>query len=552
MKKVRVAALSLLFISLLFQCGCGNKFLDPTQIGRFESTPSVNLILDSLGVAQETPDTYADADEPRPVDVMVYETDYVFGPGDIVLISIFELQQEGEYVSQQYVVTETGKISIPDVGIVNAIGLTESQLEEEIKQILSPTILKDPSVTATLVNSQKRTYSVMGDGIPSPGRYNIPRYDFRLKEALAVAGSYSQFNISYIYVTRVVDRKESMNDLAGGSGLNSQVFDEPLEIIKPSSKINEDSDILISAADIADPDLSNAAKPSGFEVSEYIEPVAEPIGFETRDLSGGFKWVFQGDRWVQVPLKDDFKPVFVEPQPKVYDIEVVEQPFDVSQNEQIEWEFREKDGKWVPVKPKIQPVWPSETKVTRKALPYVREIDSRPIDLDGMGAGEYMTRTIRIPADKLSGGDPRYNIVIRARDVIHVPVDMIGEFYIYGNVNAPGGINITGRPITLKMAIALAGGLGPLAWPKRCEVIRRIGTDQEEIVMVDLDKIASGQQPDFFIKPNDLINVGTHPTSRWRSVLRNAFRATYGFGFIYDRNFADRDFNTSRPIPNWF
>jgi len=552
MKKVRIAVLTFLVISLLFQCGCGNKFFDPGQIGRFESTPSVNLILDSLGVAQEAPDTYADAQEPRPVDVMAYETDYVFGPGDVVLISIFELQQEGEYVAQQYVVTETGKISIPDVGIVNAIGLTESQLEEEIKQILSPTILKDPSVTAILVNSQKRTYSVMGDGIPSPGRYNIPRYDFRLKEALAVAGSYSQFNISYIYVTRMVDRNEGMNELGGVSGLNSRVFDESLEIIKPGSKATENSGILIAAADIADPDLTDAAKPVGFEVSEYIERTDEPVGFETRDLSGGFKWVFKGDRWVQVPLKGDFEPVFVEPEPKISDIEVIEQPIDVSQSEQIEWEFQEKDGKWVPVKRHTQPVWPGETKITKKASPYVREIDSRQIDLDRIGTGKYMTRTIRIPADKLSGGDSRYNIVIRARDVIHVPVDMIGEFYIYGNVNAPGGINITGRPITLKMAIALAGGLGPLAWPKRCEVIRRIGTNQEEIVMVDLDKIASGQQPDFFIKPNDLINVGTHPTSRWRSVLRNAFRATYGFGFIYDRNFADRDFNTSRPLPNWF
>ena len=90
-----------------------------------------------------------------------------------------------------------------------------------------------------------------------------------------------------------------------------------------------------------------------------------------------------------------------------------------------------------------------------------------------------------------------------------------------------------------------------MAWPKRCEVVRRIGRDREQIVMVDLDKIAKGEQPDFFIKPNDLINVGTHPSSRWRAVLRNAFRATYGFGFIYDRNFGDRDFGTRRPIPSW-
>ena len=106
--------------------------------------------------------------------------------------------------------------------------------------------------------------------------------------------------------------------------------------------------------------------------------------------------------------------------------------------------------------------------------------------------------------------------------------------------------------MTLKQAIAAAGGLGPLAWPKRVEVVRRIGRENEEIAMVDFDKIASGERPDFFIKPDDLINVGTHPTSRWRAILRNAFRATYGFGFVYDRNFADRDFGTHRPLPGWF
>jgi hypothetical protein len=96
--------------------------------------------------------------------------------------------------------------------------------------------------------------------------------------------------------------------------------------------------------------------------------------------------------------------------------------------------------------------------------------------------------------------------------------------------------------MTLKMAIAAAGGLGPLAWPKKCEVIRRIGESKEEIVMVDLEKIANGTQPDFFIKPNDIINVGTHGIARYLAVLRNAFRATYGFGFIYDRNFGNRPF----------
>ena len=82
-----------LFLSALAICltGCGDKFLDPTQIGRFRPVPAVNVILESLGVAEEMPSAWEAAEDPRPVDIMVIESDYVFSPGDYVKISIFEL-----------------------------------------------------------------------------------------------------------------------------------------------------------------------------------------------------------------------------------------------------------------------------------------------------------------------------------------------------------------------------------------------------------------------------------------------------------------------------
>ncbi|MHC4805110.1 MAG: SLBB domain-containing protein, partial [Planctomycetota bacterium] len=214
----------------------------------------------------------------------------------------------------------------------------------------------------------------------------------------------------------------------------------------------------------------------------------------------------------------------------------------------VEWIFQ--NGKWIPI----------QARPPKPIGPVIRvEPEERPVgplreqvfpDFEWAKAAK--TRVMKIPADKLLAGDPRYNVVIKPGDTVYVPVDIIGEFCIMGNVNRTGFIPITGRPMTLKMAIAAAGGLGPLAYPRRCEVVRRIGREKEEIVMVDLDKIASGEQPDFFIKPHDLINVGTHATSRYRAILRNAYRATYGFGFVYDRNFADRDFGGPRPLLDWF
>jgi polysaccharide export outer membrane protein len=182
----------------------------------------------------------------------------------------------------------------------------------------------------------------------------------------------------------------------------------------------------------------------------------------------------------------------------------------------------------------------------------LREIRPGEPAWEEVARGGEATRVIKIPADKFLGGDPRYNVVVRPGDSIHVPLDIVGRFYIMGNTNFQGFVDLTGEPMTLKQAIASAGGLGPLAWPRHCEVTRRLSKEKEEIVMVDLEKIFRGEQPDFYIKPMDTINVGTHVSSRWRAVLRNAFRATYGFGFIYDRNFADRDYGTHRPIPDWF
>ena len=146
-------------------------------------------------------------------------------------------------------------------------------------------------------------------------------------------------------------------------------------------------------------------------------------------------------------------------------------------------------------------------------------------------------RVIRIPLAALRSGDPRYNVLIKPGDVINVPPVETGEFYVMGHVNRPGVFSLTGRKVTMKMAIAAAGNMDQLAIPRRCELIRRIGTNQEAIVYVNLQSIFDGSQPDIFLKPNDLINVGTDMISPFLAITRNAYRLSYGFGFVYDRNF---------------
>jgi polysaccharide export outer membrane protein len=626
--------------------GCSVKTLDPSQIGRFRPTPAVNVILNSLGVAEETPVAWENAGDPQPSDIVAVKEDYALQSGDLVRISIFELYQEGVPLVNDYTVSETGKISVPDVGVIQAAGLTERHLEDEIKRILSPGVLRNPSVSVTLLDSQQRTFSILGNAVGRPSRYVIPRYEYRLADALATAGAQMQFNVSTIYVSR---RGEGTGEPASAGTGGTKRQTPELDLIAPGTSSKTDSrgqrtvgtgrgtypppgipepsepaqqgeseremlDLIAPHAQSAWPqstkvvgaaalsagrdEVTASVLPKGFraltwqgrggakreeprlgsrdalatpavpEVSSLVEFGTANTSPETQEAApvpaapkpqARTEWIFRDGRWVQVTITgqgspapntalgspDGSRPAPV-PGAGARSAGAQAQP-----GGGIEWTLR--DGQWTPVSKGVPPAAPAPVParppVPAKPPAMARPAERRRLPMDQEWERAIQTRLIRIPADKLLAGDPHCNIIVKPGDTIHVPVDVIGEFAIMGNVNRSGYIDITGRPMTLKMAIAAAGGLGPLASPKNVEVIRRIGTAREEIVMVNLDKIASGEQPDFFIKPNDLINVGTDVTARWKAVLRNAFRAAYGFGFVYDRNFADIDYGTGFP---WF
>jgi polysaccharide export outer membrane protein len=535
MPNIRLFFLPAIILGLIVAfCGCEKDILDPTQIGRFRPTPVVNIILDSLGVAEEEEPKFVESEEPKPVDLLELEQDYILSVGDFVNVYIFELLQETVPFNQIFEISESGNISIPEVGNIQATGLSVAQLEEELKQILSPTILKNPSITVKLESSPSRTFTILGEGLPRPGRYELPGYTLRLADALAQAGSPRQFNVSNIYITRYENRQaldsrqtppqtpsyappvqpEINLTPIEPQNKNKDNSEELLEIIAPHTSKNTtpssaNGNIVISASESTSyKELKSLAMPDGLEMEEddlldapnmldtNLDPNANKPAKEVRT-----EWIFKDGKWVA---------------------EEIEDPFAIDAND-------------VSIREKL-----AQTPKKQGSAMNLPEVIS-----------DDQTRVIRVPVKRL-GVDPRYNIVIRPGDIITVPFNVVGEAVVMGNVNNPGYVDLTGRPMTLIQAVAAAGGLSALAEPSRVEVRRRVGENSEQIVSVDLDKIARGLQPDFFIKENDTINVGTLPTSRFAAVLRNAFRATYGFGFIYDRNFADRDFGTSRPIPSIF
>ena len=223
------------------------------------------------------------------------------------------------------------------------------------------------------------------------------------------------------------------------------------------------------------------------------------------------------------------------------------------------------DGKWIEVKPTpkpaaeerpakeqpAEPVKPTETQPVRLAETEPKPTEEPPTEPERLaleqklrrlgvvqGAGQ-LRRIIRFDVEALQAGDPTQNIVLRDGDIITIPSPPIGDFYMAGQVARPGVYSLTGRKITLLQAVAAAGGLTAVAVPWRTEVVRRISETEQEIIYVDLGKVSRGEAPDFYVQPEDQIRVGTDHGAVYNAVLRNAFRATYGLGFVYDMNYAD-------------
>jgi len=546
-------------ITLLLGCamltaGCGkaqdffktdrHRFLSPDKVIRPPATGSpINPIYSSIGPADTAQELVPNATFPRDEDLEYSDTDYVLGPSDMVTISVLDLFYEGGESLLQREVTASGFITLPLVDRkILAEGLNVDQLEDAVINAYRPEWLKDPVVSVTIAARRKSLYSIMG-AVATPGRYPLIRKDFRLLEALSSAGGVTQANIPYLYVIRQAPAVRQR--VAPGPEAEPAAA-----LVKPETLPELPPEAPPEPGDTEVPESESPEPPS----REAPAPAEEPSGTidiekALRELGGGLE-----------PNRDTG--------PQSETAPVAMQDMLPSLTELAEIASSEPD-----VAPSTSEVEPLTTKRSSKfvysAEGWVRvDQDSGKVaDAAGQGAarvkpaGEHsrlphlqqeddpfgwrkmdkssLTRIIAINLNKLKAGDYRQNIIIRENDVVRIPSHELSEFYVMGEVLQPGPFNLTARKLTVKQAITAAGGFAPLAWPENAVLFRRVGNNQEQAIPLDLAAIFRGEEPDTFLKPDDILAVGTDARASFYAVIRNAFRMTYGFGFIYDRNFAD-------------
>jgi len=503
--------------------GCeADSWFDPSVVGRWEHTPTVVPILERIDVIESDSGDFVETTEVTPEDLIPEISEYQIGAGDTLGLEIWDIVSTGVPTGYERIVNNRGEIEVPQLGNIHVVGLSAQQVQELIIKMLSERqLIEDALVTVTITGQRQSTFSVFGQ-VPRVGRYVVPISDYRLLEAITEAGGIGPSTRS-VYVIRQVPLSQ---EVRGGMGAEIlQHIQAPTPTPTQTTGENDEAPNLLELIDqLTEPEKDGENEGSLGMIDLIDSDVSAPGAF------GGVESMAPAaidNVWAQI---ENSEPP----------IDLVETDDDsaIQSNPGVDLSNDQDTGGWM----FLNGEWVRVTRRTASAAQNGLPEGVDPLAAAGESAEDLVTqRIIEVPVGPLIQGVAKFNIVIRPGDIIRVPGPEQGLVYLGGpGISRPGTYNLPvfGR-LTLTKAVISAGGLSPIAIPTRVDLTRMVGEDRQATIRLNLAAITAGTQPDIFLKPDDVINVGTTLWARPLAVVRNGFRASYGFGFLLDRNFGN-------------
>ncbi len=494
-----IAALATAAGSLAVLGGCQDSYMDPSVAGRWEHTPTVVPVLDRIATIEDDDGKQVEYSDPLPEDLLPQAFIYTITSGDTLEVTLYDLIVSDKPDTYRVLVDAKGMIDLPQLGRIKVAGRTVEQAVADLQQAMTR-LVSNPLAQVTVLDQRGASYSIVG-AVDRGGMYAIPNANYHLLEALTSGGRFDE-SVEDIFVIRRISLEPTEVEPPADGGLAPAMPATPAD----QGKKQPTGDDLLKVIDEVTGSTPKGSAPGMMTGRQPATPAAQepPI-----DLPG--ETAAKANTQAPMPAVD-----LVDSGVKASGAAASEAP--ASRETGGQWVFL--NGKW--------------TQVNASAS---GEAGRR----DAQGEKATMTqRVIRIPVQDLLAGRQQYNIVIRPGDVIRVPSPPQGLIYMAGQVARPGPISLpsTGG-LTLLRALDAAGGLGSIAIPERIDLTRMIGRDRQATIRLDGRAIAEQTQPDVYLKANDRINVGTNFWALPLAVVRNGFRANYGFGLLVDRNFGN-------------
>ena len=178
--------------------------------------------------------------------VVAVDDTYKLAPLDTVMVNVFQVAD----LSHDYVIDQSGRLTMPLLGRVDAVGLSTTELGNQIAHRLDEKYLRNPSVTVALKDSASRVVTVDGS-VRAPGIYPAVR-DLSLVQVIALAkGTDDLANPRRVAIFRIIDgqRKAAAFDLTSirrGQAKDPVVYPGDTVVVDGSGLKKAQRDILQS------------------------------------------------------------------------------------------------------------------------------------------------------------------------------------------------------------------------------------------------------------------------------------------------------------------
>jgi polysaccharide biosynthesis/export protein len=146
----------------------------------------------------ETPQHVNDRIRELSATLRMMPHDYVIGPGDLLSIYVFDVEE----LSREVRVSQTGTVGIPLVPVrLHVAGLTEMQVEQKIEEVLEANgLVTHADVSVSVKEHKSKPITIVG-AVPHPMVYEADR-SVTLLEVLAEAGGISSDAGDTVIVSR--------------------------------------------------------------------------------------------------------------------------------------------------------------------------------------------------------------------------------------------------------------------------------------------------------------------------------------------------------------
>jgi len=210
-----------------------------------------------------------------------FTQEYRIGPKDLLEISVFGADE----LSRTVRVSEDGKVTLPLLGEVLVDGLTKSEVEKKLGQLLGEKYVQNPQVTVFIREYQSKRVSVLG-AVEKPGPYQLLGRQ-TLMQIMSEAGGLTRDAGNEIVIIR---------QLPDGSSTSLRISIDDL-FLKGDAKLNvpmEAGDIVTVPVDkpVVVYVFGQVKNPGALQVKKsniptLLQAIAQAGGFTDRASKGG-------------------------------------------------------------------------------------------------------------------------------------------------------------------------------------------------------------------------------------------------------------------------